>query len=288
MKIEDLSRPVHVYDIKELDGDDARVAGVSVNRNGLVAIVNEKHKKVHLFDSNRRHLHEFSIEQEGNDNDLYITSQAWLDHKGNLMYITFDDDQIFRYNLNGKRLPPFSEMKDRHPFGGLSLGPTLMGFTVSSNGTIAVSSASPKFISYYYLDESPSSLCILIDGKKEPNSINEPGALCFGPDGFLYVACVPDIYALDKNGAICREIKTQDGQGQRKTEGLFITGNGYIFAVDYGKHEISVISPEGDLVHTFGSHGKEEGCFDQPVGISMDFEGYLYVADSANGRVQVF
>ena len=279
MNVGDLSRPVHVYDIKELDGNDARVAGVSVNRNGLVAIVNEKHKKVHLFDSNRRHMHEFSIEQEGKNNDLYV-SQVLIDHKGNLAYVTFDSKEIFRYNLNGKRVPAFAQMKDDQQ---LPIANNPAGFAATASGMVAISSTFPSKILIAHLNDSPESLQ---DIYSEENTLVSPGPLCFGPDGYLYVACDPNVYLLDKNGGICREISTS-GKLNRP-EGVYVSGKGCIFCTDYDNHKVCVISPEGELLHTFGSHGKEEGCFDQPVGISMDFEGYLYVADSANGRVQVF
>jgi DNA-binding beta-propeller fold protein YncE len=271
-----------VYDIKELDGADARVSGVAVCKSGMVAIINEKHKKIHLYDSNRQHIFEFSIVEEGKETELYVT-QVQVDHKGNLIYASFDSKGIFRYNWNGKRVPAFAQMESveqdilENPPSGLA---------VAANGIVAIASSYPKLVSYAHLDDSPESMGSIFNSvQQEEDEVTSPGPLCFGPDGFLYVACDPDVYAFDKSGSICRKIQTPQ---VRHPEGIFVSGEGHIFVIDYEGNKVCIVSSNGEDIHTFGSSGSEEGCFNQPVGITVGYDGYLYVADSANGRVQVF
>lgn len=47
-------------------------------------------------------------------------------------------------------------------------------------------------------------------------------------------------------------------------------------------------SPKAELVLMWGKSGAAEGEFNQPIGIAVDNEGYVYVSDSGNDRIQKF
>lgn len=51
---------------------------------------------------------------------------------------------------------------------------------------------------------------------------------------------------------------------------------------------ITVNSPEGKLLRTWGKSGTGDGEFDMPGGIAIAKDGKIYVADQTNRRVQVF
>ncbi len=55
-----------------------------------------------------------------------------------------------------------------------------------------------------------------------------------------------------------------------------------------GKHTISVYTTEGEHVTTFGKKGSNEGDFNGPYGVCVDKDGFMYVCDCVNNRVQVF
>ena len=56
----------------------------------------------------------------------------------------------------------------------------------------------------------------------------------------------------------------------------------------WGGHCVSVFSRDGQFVTSFGNGGKKEGEFDWPFGICIDCDGFVYVCDYRNNRVQVF
>jgi DNA-binding beta-propeller fold protein YncE len=69
-----------------------------------------------------------------------------------------------------------------------------------------------------------------------------------------------------------------------------ITGNNRdrVYVVDTGNHKVQVFDPEGNFLSEFGGFGTGDGKFREPVGSTVDSEGFLYVADSDNTRIQKF
>jgi DNA-binding beta-propeller fold protein YncE len=65
-------------------------------------------------------------------------------------------------------------------------------------------------------------------------------------------------------------------------------GNFYVTDVSDGEHSIFVYSPTGDLKRVLGREGTAPGEFSFPNGVVTDANGNIYVADSNNGRVQIF
>jgi len=56
----------------------------------------------------------------------------------------------------------------------------------------------------------------------------------------------------------------------------------------YGNACVHKYSPDGKLLMTWGESGTDEGQFNIPHNICCDAEGWVYVADRENHRVQVF
>jgi len=54
------------------------------------------------------------------------------------------------------------------------------------------------------------------------------------------------------------------------------------------KSRISIFSPDGTFIKTFGEWGLEDGQFRSPHSLSFDSQGRLFVADRGNNRIQIF
>ena len=63
---------------------------------------------------------------------------------------------------------------------------------------------------------------------------------------------------------------------------------GLVFVVDYMRHAVNVYSLEGEYLFEFGGKGQGRGWFAFPSDICFDAQDHLWVADTFNGRVQVF
>ena len=63
-----------------------------------------------------------------------------------------------------------------------------------------------------------------------------------------------------------------------------------IFVVDWSKKNVAAFSSKGgECITTFGKSGDKEGEFKNPSwGVCVDNDGFVYVVDTGNNRVQVF
>ena len=109
--------------------------------------------------------------------------------------------------------------------------------------------------------------------------------------GNLYI-CDPlnsRIHVLSNGGEYLRSFGC-DGSGVNKLSapcGIYVSSQ-YVYVTDSGNHTISVYTTEGEHVTSFGQGGCNEGDFNRPRGVCVDKDGFVYVCDTDNTRVQVF
>ena len=76
--------------------------------------------------------------------------------------------------------------------------------------------------------------------------------------------------------------------GVREPCGVAINHRGEMVVADRDSHRIHVLSPSGEKLWSFGTHGSGEGEFNEPAGVAVDGEGNILVADAKNNRIQKF
>ena len=64
--------------------------------------------------------------------------------------------------------------------------------------------------------------------------------------------------------------------------------DGSFFVCEAVSNIIQKFSPTGELITQWGGYGSEPSQFDTPTDLDVDMNGYVYVADFGNNRVQVF
>jgi DNA-binding beta-propeller fold protein YncE len=76
--------------------------------------------------------------------------------------------------------------------------------------------------------------------------------------------------------------------GLKSARGVAVNQRGEILVAEYGGHCISIFSPTGEKLRSFGSKGSGPGQFNNPNGVAVDDDGNILVADTSNYRIQKF
>ena len=70
--------------------------------------------------------------------------------------------------------------------------------------------------------------------------------------------------------------------------GVAVNQRGEVFVTERDEHCVSVFSPCGKKLRSFGTYGSSEGQFNGPRGVAIDDEGNILVVDKYNHRIQKF
>ena len=77
-------------------------------------------------------------------------------------------------------------------------------------------------------------------------------------------------------------------RGVERPLGVAVTQRGEVVVTEQDSHCVSVFSPTGKKLRSFGTRGSGQGQFNTPHGIALDGEGNILVADGSNHRIQRF
>jgi tripartite motif-containing protein 2/3/tripartite motif-containing protein 71 len=80
--------------------------------------------------------------------------------------------------------------------------------------------------------------------------------------------------------------RTLDGLGS--PWGIAINQERELLVTEVDGNCVSVFSPSGEKLRSFGSRGSGPGQFDWPCEVTLDGEGNILVVDSGNSRIQKF
>lgn len=119
-----------------------------------------------------------------------------------------------------------------------------------------------------------------------------------GPDDTIYLTddgdhtvrkCTLDGKVLLTIGIPGRPSKFGGGQPFNRCTHTTLSPRGDIYVTDgYGNAKIHKYSPDGKLLKSWGDFGIDPGQFNIVHNICSDADGWLYVADRENHRIQVF
>ena len=125
-----------------------------------------------------------------------------------------------------------------------------------------------------------------------------PHAVTMGPDDTIYLTDDGDhtVRKCTLEGRILRTIGApgdpapkHSGRPFNRCTHVAVAADGALYITDgYGNARVHKFSPEGTLLFSWGEPGTDPGQFNLPHAIGVDRDGYLYVADRENHRIQVF
>jgi len=124
-----------------------------------------------------------------------------------------------------------------------------------------------------------------------PGEFNFPTNIARGPDGRIYVTDTLNfrVQIFDADGSFVKAFgRLGDGSGDfDKPKGIAVDSAGHVYVVEGLNDVVQVFDADGRLLLVFGGSGREDGQFWLPSGITVAND-VIYVADSANERLQVF
>ena len=127
---------------------------------------------------------------------------------------------------------------------------------------------------------------------------NHPHGVHLAPDDTIF--CTDDgdhtVRRCTLDGRVLLEIGTpgkpapfMSGQPFCRCTHTALAPNGDIYVSDgYGNPRVHRYAPDGRLLMSWGESGCDPGQFNLPHNIACDPDGYVYVADRENHRIQVF
>ena len=117
-----------------------------------------------------------------------------------------------------------------------------------------------------------------------------PYDLDFDTEGNAYIIQRNNhqIQVIDTSGQFVRQFSQEKGEGKLKDPTAVHVMGQFVYVSDQGHGRIAVYQTSGQFATSFGRHGEGKGELDCPRGITSDKNGFVYVADHGNNRVQVF
>lgn len=173
------------------------------------------------------------------------------------------------------------------------------GFEFGDVGGVAVGPSDEVYV----FNRGPHPMIVMdrsgeVIGSWGEGVFTRPHGLHLGPDGTLYCTddgdhtvrrCTTDGKVLLEIGVPHSPAAFMSGKPFARCTHTALSPEGELYVSDgYSNAAVHKFSPEGRLLASFGRPGIGPGEFNLPHNICCDTDGWVYVADRENHRVQVF
>ena len=207
-----------------------------------------------------------------------------VDENGNIYVTDWESHRLSKFNSGGKLVKTVGGEGGRtgqfhYPFGIALSKDNKLFVCDKNNHRIQVFDTNLKFIS-----------CFDNFGSGEGEFIY-PYDLTFDPAGDVYVTDTDNhhVQVFSQNGTFLRTFgRHGSGPGELSKPWGICVDHDYVYVVENENSRVSVFYTTGKFITSFGGRGRGEGELYDPRGITIDQDGFLYVCDTSNNRIQVF
>ena len=253
--------------------EGGRYTAVAMNSEGLLAVTDDRNKRVHLLANNGTLVRSIGKGVLGS-----VLLGVAFDLKGNVWVTDYRNNKVVKLSQDGQLLQTI------HRAGSESdclSGP--YGVSVSPEGLIYICDCDNHHVTVH--DKDGKFLFSFGSKGSGPGCLEWPRGIAFGSDGLVYVSDDGNrrVSVWSKEGTFKRNF-----QSKYTPTYIVATNDNHLLITSHFSDIVMVYTLEGTLVHQFGGEGSRTGRFDRPAGICVDDNGAVYVADFLNYRVQVF
>jgi len=253
-------------------GDDQfnTPVGVAVDAQGNVYVADSNNHRIQKFTSNGDYVTQWGSHGTG-DGQFGDSSPAGIavDLAGNVFLTDTDNQRVQRFTDTGAFVTQWTSG-------------TSTGIAMDAAGNVYVGEPRDRRVQKF-----TSSGTLLQDVPTDADG------LTVDADGNIFVGNgVYRVFKFSAAGDLLLgwgSLGTGNGQfGNPGPVRLAIASSGLVYVVDHANSRIEVFTPDGAYVTQWGSTGSGPGQFLNPIGIAIDANDNIYVADTNNSRIQKF
>ena len=267
------------------EGQFKYIEDFAFSKDGHLLVTDAAHAFVQKFDKTTgRFLSRFGGK---GDDDAHLDKPEGIavDPDGNIFIADYNTGYVKKYDAAHTWLLTFSEY-------GSGKGQNMKSeFMDIRNGRLYMPEAGNHRVNVFDLDGN-----FLFDFGglgNGPGQMNNPESAKFSSDGKLYVADLKNdrIQMFDAEGKFLTSFgMTGTNPGELKAPaGIALDAKDNVYVTEIGNDRVQVFDRDGKYLTQFGQAGSGNGEFGNLHGIIVDKNtNWVYVADTANNRIQVF
>jgi YD repeat-containing protein len=259
-------------------------AGVAVNSNGDLWVVDKGNNRIQKFNAKGEYLTKFGSAGSGNGQFNRPAAVA-VDSKDNIWVADANNNRIQKFNAKGEYLTKFGSAGSGN--GQFS---TPEGLAIDAENNVWVGDTLNGRLQKF--NESGTFLQVIGSKGSGKGQLGQPTDLDFDPDGNVWISDweYHRVVGFTANGVFIREfgsLGTGNGQFNRP-DSIEVDPLGGIWVGDQNNHRVERFTDDGKYFEQFGSKGAGAGqfSFTYPMGITTDPMGAIWITDQGNNRVQ--
>ena len=274
------------YPPTQLDKPTTMITGVLPNRvalspEGLLYISESQHCRVSIFSRDGKKVR--SIGMIGSPPFGYARTTGTAVHSNGDIYVSTFASKVYRLDKKGEVVSSVGrEGTGNGEFkwaDGLKIYDSQLYVCDYGNSRINVFDLNLKFVRTF--------------GKatEGPGKLVNPADIAMDLKGNVYVADYSkhEVVVFSKDGTYLSHFGGEGAEeGKLKYPVGICTTPHYVYVSEQGNNRVSIFHTSGQFVGTLGKGGSGAGELNYPWGIAVDQDGFLFICDSKNSRIQIF